>query len=364
MTIPNLKPDQRSKRIPESTPVDPCGEIWRDSPNMLRRVRPTDSEVRNGLELALSGAGLKIAGQVRRRPSEYRTSFPLEDLDLTLEDGTELRLIFKDLSWSALDERARLAKPEFLHDPLREPAVYASVLEPRGFGPRYYGAAIDAGAERYWLFVERVDGRELYQVGDLELWQAAARWLGEMHASLGDALQEEAEGARLIDYDQRYCRRWIERAREFAAASDQAQSRSDGLEWISERYDPVVEGLLELPRTVIHGEFYASNVLVAGVAPALRVCPVDWELTAAGPGLVDLAALISGDWAEEERGAIVSAYRSAPGVAPFSSRQLDLARLHLAVQWLGWAPPSWSPPEGQRHDWLGEALALAEGLGL
>ena len=24
----------------------------------------------------------------------------------------------------------------------------------------------------------------------------------------------------------------------------------------------------------------------------------------------------------------------------------------------------WEPPEGQRHGWLGEAVALAEGLGL
>jgi hypothetical protein len=78
---------------------------------------------------------------------------------------------------------------------------------------------------------------------------------------------------------------------------------------------------------------------------------------------VDLAALISGGWTEEDREAIVSAYRSVPGVA-FSQDQLDLCRLHLAIQWLGWAPPSWTPPEGQRQDWLAEALALAERLGL
>jgi hypothetical protein len=329
---------------------------------MLRLVRPTDSEVRDGLELALSKAGLKIGGQVRRRPSEYRTSFPLEELDLTLEDGTELRLIFKNLSWAALDEQARLAKPEFLHDPLREPAVYASLLAPRALGPRYYGSSIDPGAGRHWLFVERVEGRELYQVGDLALWRQVASWLGGMHVSLAGDLESRVEHGRLIEYDDAYYRRWLARAGEFAAAPGQPPSRSQGIASIGKRYDRVVEGLLDLPRTVIHGEFYASNVLVYGDMPTPRVCPVDWELAASGPGLVDLAALVSGGWAEEDREEIVSAYRAAVGAASFSRDQLDLARLHLAIQWLGWAPPSWIPPKGQRHDWLTEALALIERL--
>jgi len=328
---------------------------------MLRLVRPTDSEVRGGLERALSTAGLKIGKQMRRRPSAYRTSFPLEELDLTLEDGSELRLIFKQLAWAALDEEARLAKPEFLHDPLREPAVYASVLAPHRLGPRYYGAAIDPAAERYWLFVERVEGRELYQVGDLKLWQAAARWLGGMHASLAGGLERHAARPRLIEYDEAYFRRWIERALDLAAGRREPRM---ALERIAARYDRVIEGLLDLPKTFVHGEFYASNVLVAGGGRTPRICPVDWEMAAHGPGLVDLAALVSGGWGEEDRKAIVSAYRRGAVGISFSREDLDLARLHLAVQWLGWAPPSWTPPEGQRHDWLGEALALAEGLGL
>ncbi len=119
-----------------------------------------------------------------------------------------------------------------------------------------------------------------------------------------------------------------------------------------------------MPRTVIHGEFYASNVLVAGDAADPRVCPVDWELAAAAPGLIDLAALVSGGWSDgdRERDRRRLPLRGRPGA--FSARQLDLARLQLAVQWLGWAEPSWSPPAGQRHDWLGEALALAERLEL
>ena len=42
---------------------------------------------------------------------------------------------------------------------------------------------------------------------------------------------------------------------------------------------------------------------------------------------------------------------------------LELFRLHLAVQWLGW-DPGWSPPDEHRHDWLAEALSAADKLGL
>jgi Ser/Thr protein kinase RdoA (MazF antagonist) len=322
-------------------------------------------ELRGALERALAEVGSALPRKVSRRPSPYRTSFPLEELDLRLEDGSDLRLVFKQLGWATLDEEARLAKPEFLHDPLREPAVYASVLESPILGPpRYYGSEIDPRAERYWLFVERVEGRELYQVGDLRLWQAVASWLGAMHLNLAGDFGRLAERGRLIDYDAAYYWTWIERAREFAAAAGQPAARSGLLDRIARGYDQVVEGLLDLPRTVIHGEFYASNVLVGGDGPAPRVCPVDWEQAAAGPGLVDLAALVSGDWREREREAIVAAYRSAVGSDAFTSSQLDLARLHLAVQWLGWAPPQWVAPEGQRHDWLGEALELVERLEL
>ncbi|MGN6256539.1 MAG: hypothetical protein ACTHN3_02160 [Solirubrobacterales bacterium] len=94
-----------------------------------------------------------------------------------------------------------------------------------------------------------------------------------------------------------------------------------------------------------------------------RVAPVDWELAAAGPGLSDLAALVSG-WPEADREALVAAYAAEPGVPAFTPRDLGLARLQVAIQWLGWAPPQWQPPPEQRHDWLAEAVELSEELGL
>jgi len=327
--------------------------------------RPSDAELEQGLIRALATNGQAEPRSVMRRPSAYRTSFPLEELDLELADGTRLRLAFKQLGWSTLGKEARLAKPKFLHDPRREAAVYSSVLAPSGLSaPHCYGSLVEPQDDRYWLFLEWIEGRELYQVGELELWKAAARWLATAHLALAQDFDPHVEVGHLVAYDERYYWRWMERAAEFASAPGGSTASSGPLKRLASRYGHVVESLLELPRTVLHGEFYASNVLVVGEESAPRVAPVDWELAASGPGLVDLAALVSGDWRDEDREAIVDAYRAIPGIGEFSQRQLDFARLHLAVQWLGWAPPAWVPPEGQRHDWLAEALALAEGLGL
>jgi aminoglycoside phosphotransferase (APT) family kinase protein len=318
-------------------------------------VRPADSELRTGLERALEARGFELAGEIERRPYAYRTSFPLEELRVELVGEGPVKLLFKQLDWEALEPEAQVAKPRFLHDPEREPAVYAKLLPQAPPGPaRCFGAVAE---EDHWLFLERVEGRELFQVGERELWEEAARWLGRFHAAMAPEVNRHRVEGRLIDHDAAFYRGWIERAAEFAAERDDDSAAK--VAWLRDRHDQVVEALCSLPRTVLHGEFYASNVLVEGE----RVAPVDWELAAAGPGLTDLAALVGG-WSDPGREGLAAAYASEPGVPPFTPRDLDLARLQVAIQWLGWAPPSWVPPEGQRHDWLGEAVALAEELGL
>jgi aminoglycoside phosphotransferase (APT) family kinase protein len=319
-------------------------------------VRPADSELRAGLKQALAEMGLELAGEVERRPSAYRTSFPIEGLRVELEGRGEVRIGCKRLDRDELDPEAQLAKPEFLDDPGREPAVYRALLPQAPPGPpEFFGAVLEG--DRHWLFVEWVEGRELFQVGEREPWEDAARWLARLHAALAPGLDRHREEARLIEHDAGFYRGWIERAERFARGRGDASAAT--VAWLRERHDQVVEALLAQPRTVLHGEFYASNVLVTG----LRVAPVDWELAAVGPGLTDLAALVSG-WPPPDRAALVAAYRSEPGVPAFTARDLDFARLQVAIQWLGWAPPAWQPPEEKRHDWLGEAIELAEGLDL
>jgi thiamine kinase-like enzyme len=333
------------------------------------------SEVHAELERALSehfGTQRRIVS-LERRPCPYRTSFSLEELDAVLDDGTSLQLMFKDLSEAALTDGARDVKPSFLYDPLREIEAYRAILAPAELGtPTYYGAAIEHERGRYWLFLENVPGIVLWQIGELTAWKDAARWLAAMHARFADVIEWRSRSEHLLHYDADFYRLWLQRAQAFSRQSEAAPPIAfrRGVDWLATRYEQVVERLEALPVTFIHGEFYASNVLVQEDLDTRRVCPIDWESAAVGPGLIDLAALTGGTWDDEERSALALAYHttltqlggSPPAPDDFLAA-LDCCRLYLALQWLGWSE-GWSPPEEHRQDWLAEALRLAERLDL
>ena len=335
---------------------------------------PRTAEIRAELERALGerrGGPVSVAA-LERRPCAYRTSFALEELDVELGDGTRLRLMLKDLSRAALHEEALAAKPTLLYDPMREIHVYRDLLDGAGLGTaEYHGASVDPARDRWWLFIENVVGDALWQIGEFDVWEEAARWLARMHGALAG---RNGQGGPLLRYDRELLGVWARRAAGFADDPRTAWSTADRqrIRALAARYDAVTEQLAALAPTFIHGEFYPSNVLVQQGGETPRVCPIDWEIAAIGPGLLDLAALSVGKWSDAERGRLAAAYRAAAAPRAETAahlgdhefdRALDFARLHLAVQWLGWEP-NWEPPVEHRHDWLGEALALAERLGV
>jgi hypothetical protein len=331
-------------------------------------------QVRAELERALTehlGRKCRVT-KLERSPSPFRTSFTIEELDVLLEDGRSFQIVFKDLSDSALAPNARKVRPPFLYDPLREIETYRAILAPAQLGTAtYYGATADARHQRYWLFLENVPGVALWQVGDLTTWENTARWLAAMHHRFaGDALRP-GQTEHLLHYEADFYLLWMRRAETFVRRSGRrSRSSAQGLELLASRYKDVVERLTAIPVTFIHGEFYASNVLVNTDSTAQRICPIDWERAAIGPGLVDLAALTAGTWGDDDRRALALAYRDAlirlggsPPTQDDFLRTLDCCSLYLALQWLGWAP-DWSPPRKHRQDWLAEALRLAEKLDL
>jgi thiamine kinase-like enzyme len=340
-----------------------------------QRAAPRTGELAGALERELTkhfGRKRRIV-QLERRPSDYHSSFRLEELDVLLEDGTRLPMVFKDVSPSAILKGARRAKPVFLRDPEREIHVYREILADERLGTAVcYGALANRKTGRYWLFLEDVRGRELSQVGEVELWQEAARWLRRLHHRSPVRISRGGPaGRRLVEHSADSYRRWMRRALAFARKPGGRYSsrKRHALEWLAARHERVVERLAALPRTFLHGEFYASNILVQEGPNGVRVCPVDWEMAALGPGLLDLAALTSGNWNPRQREAIAMAYREAavggledPGKGDFLEA-LDFCQLQLAVQWLGWSA-NWKPPPGHAHDWLAEGLRLAETLGL
>src|SRR5438046_2832899 len=97
--------------IPSSSSAD----SWASSP--VRR--PGTAELREGIEQSLAHhfGGRRRITEIKRRLSPYRSSFNLEEIDVRLDDGTRVPIIFKDLSRQAMLKAARAARPEFLYQP-------------------------------------------------------------------------------------------------------------------------------------------------------------------------------------------------------------------------------------------------------
>jgi Phosphotransferase enzyme family len=306
--------------------------------------------------------GRKITA-VRRRPYRYATSASLEEVIVVTEGGGEVGLLLKDLSRQRLLDEARATKPDFLYEPGRELETYRRILAPAGIGPRCVAAVHDAARSRHWLLIEKVAGVELWQVGELSVWEKVAAWLGRFHAAFAARVDElRLANPHLLEHSDAWFRAWWDRAR--TTLGDSEDPRAPELVRVLARYHVVAKRLAALPHTLVHGELYPSNVVVVQSDSALRVYPVDWEMAAIGTGLMDLAALVGG-WDVAQRQRLVAAYCTGAGSAAPAGlgADLDRCRLHLALQWLGWSA-DWRPPPEHAHDWLGEAMTLARELGL
>ena len=313
------------------------------------------------------------------RNRNIASSYSIEHLDVLCNDGRVLPILFKDLSPGEVSVRTQQAKPDFLYDPLREIDVYRRILStPPGEAlgvPTLYAATVDGERQQYWLFLERVRGVALNEIGDLEVWYRAAAWLARLHAQFaGSSEGMVSDGHRLLLHSRDAHRRWIERAARFVRTRpDRTTDAVNCLEHLAEKYDHVSQQLLSLPKTLLHGEFFASNVLVERGDDARpgEIRPVDWELAAVGPGVMDLAALTAGRWTDDERERFADVYWCAlaetsgqPAPSKLArQRSLAIARLHLAVQMVGWSQ-QWTPPPQHAHDWLADVQLLAGRLEL
>jgi aminoglycoside phosphotransferase (APT) family kinase protein len=311
-----------------------------------------------------SSPGQGVAA-LRKQESQFATTSRLWELEVTLTDGTTLSVVHKESGRRARLPGAPRTVPAFVYDPKREIRVYEQLLENHRLStPRLYACDVNPRAGRYWLFLERVPGMQLRWAVEPSAWHRAAAWLARAHT----ALRPNAKGdtAALVTHDPRYYRRWLRRAQIFTDRDD--RDRRSRLAWVARHHHRAIEILAGLPPTVIHGEFYPSNILVDESTPDGRISVIDWEMAALGPAVIDLAALTGGGMTVADRESIVRSYVEAATTEPpdggesVGGEALTCARLQFAIQWLGWSR-EWSAPEEQRHDWLAEAVELGHMLG-
>ena len=184
----------------------------------------------------------------------------------------------------------------------------------------------------------------------------AAEWIGRFHAA-GERRLAQTPLPFLTVYKAAYYMHWAERVLHF----EQPRARHDG--WLAQlcrRFAAVSVYLQEQPATIIHGDYYADNVLFQQGA----VYPIDWEQAAVAVGAIDLASLTNG-WPDDVSMGCAQHYQQArwPAGAPADFPQtLDAARLFVLFRLLGEAP-KW--PDAAARRWRLTLLrSVGERMGL
>jgi hypothetical protein len=312
---------------------------------------PTDEALREALEAALREPVVSL----RRAALEDASTYPIEALEVsTANRARPLSVVFKDITVAR-----RQGRPGTEDRPIGvEATIWSEVLPRAGVrSARYVGVSFPPGGGRAWLFLERVPARPLHEFGDEAAWTSAAGWIGEAHRRTAACAPALATRGDLPVLDGRWHEASLARAREAATRECRPVVASVARHWAT-----VVERLHASAPTVVHGEFYPSNILVRRVRGSFRVYPIDWETAAVGPRGLDLAALATGARAElRER--LLAEYADAAGTAVdrHLRGEVAAARVRLAVQWLG-RHSEWSPPPEHRFDWASEALAALQEL--
>jgi hypothetical protein len=306
----------------------------------------------------LFGARVRVRS-IQAKELGKSTSFAIHRLDVQLESGDVLPVVFKDLNPLRQLQNAKHLRPLELGRSRRELWMYRHILPGLALGtPRLYGYRWEPKRGNLWLLVEDCGPHRLGHRLDLALYEQAAAWVARFHAA---AAGTSGDG-RLLRYDRAHYER---RSRHLEAC----------LERIAEEHRPLVERALArhatlvqlvdgLPHGMIHGEFFGKNVLVRRGRTTDAIAVIDWETTATGPQYVDLVSISAGRWTRSHRMAMRRAYfdarRSRVGAGAGWRRfneEVDIVAVLQAVSWLGfWVGSDADDPKYATHvsRWLRE----------
>lgn len=263
-----------------------------------------------------------------REPNPRTSTYPSEVVTCQLADGSELRLLCKyaaGRSHNAYGHRGGVTY---------EAKVYRHVLQPLPVSaPRSYGTYNDAISGEMWLIIEYFDKcLRVEDSPDPAVLQAAARWLGRFH-KISESVRSTDSPPFLNRHNAEYYLGWAERTSLFAGDLHQC------FPWLAklcQRFEEIVDTLLEPPAVIIHGEYYPNNILFSQTT----IYPVDWEAAAVSIGEIDLASLTEG-WPPDFVREAKAEYRLArwpEGPPADFERKLDAAQFYWLLRWLGDRP--------------------------
>jgi aminoglycoside phosphotransferase (APT) family kinase protein len=248
---------------------------------------------------------------------------PSEIVTVSLKDGSLKRLFCKygGYDWHSYG----------LWGVAYEVEVYRQVLSTlETTTAKFYGAYTAEAPNKIWLILEYLeDCNQLKNAPQPSTMIESVRWLARFHADTEELFSKETVPF-LKYYDVDYYREWTNRTLEFAASKG---CRFSWLPSLCRRWEELMEALLLPPTSIIHGDFYGSNILMRGDVPFV----VDWESAGAAVGEIDLAFHTEG-WPEEIVKLCEVEYQKTrwPETPPSEFyRRLQVGRLYQQFRWLG-----------------------------
>jgi thiamine kinase-like enzyme len=312
---------------------------------------PDHDSLRAGLESVLEAQGLldgELAIQAREK-NTYTSTFPSEIVTCRVGSGPEIRVFLKYSAHRLNEAYGHRGGVGY------EANVYRQLLNSLDISiAKLYGIYRSPDGINTWLAMEYLEeGTRMTHTIDPEAMLKAARWMGRFHAQCTTRVSDPALSF-LNRYNPDYYRGWVSRTRKMVR---QAGVDSEWLRTVCSRIDEVIEVLCNSPPTIIHGEYYPKNILLQHGL----IYPVDWESTAIGNGMVDLAMLTEG-WAPDTTWELVHEYQRSrwPEGAPHDLvTSLYAARIYVQFRWLG--DQLWLGDKQARFpEWAGYLEALQE----
>jgi phosphotransferase family enzyme len=231
------------------------------------------------------GRSVRIVGLHSRFLDDTFSTHPISRLNLTLDSGEQLTVIFKQL------------QPRPDRDVRRRILIHRRLLADRRLdAPLVYASVCGEAQGRYWLFLEDVGELKLNWCDDMDAWFGAYRSLARMHATY--YAQEEKLRALgcLGEHRPAFYRFFARNAHEvlqrYAGKHRLARFERLMMRW----FDASVAYLARHPRTLVHGDSYCTNYMVQ---PGPRIRPIDWDSAAIGVAGWDMAQLVAG-WGPEK----------------------------------------------------------------
>jgi aminoglycoside phosphotransferase (APT) family kinase protein len=201
--------------------------------------------------------------------------------------------------------------------------------------------------------LEYVGSERFTWVGDFQLYLAAARWAARFHAAVRDFPASSVDF--LIQHDQTHYRHCGEHLEQNLSKFDTQQQQV--IRQALDYYKSIIDHLTNLPRCIIHGEFFGANIVVRTDSDG-QISVIDWETAAIASGYVDLVSISAGNWTPEQRQEMLRAYfeqyEAETGMSmDWASFCQDVSKvaLYRALWWLNW----WADHDSAHIDrWIQE----------